>query len=193
LFATTIMPQTTEITQFIFGRPLRDNREAWLRFKGTVIVAIDGVDFRPYVEVLLRDHLGARIADRVVVITDADPSVRGNRKADLEPLALRYGAAAALSVLINQHTLEHEIFLAGNEAFLKNAFLKIHRGSKNDWSHRVEAIVPAGRATAFLELLKNKNTRKGDLAQEIASRIARGETFQVPTYLTEAIRKIAEL
>jgi putative ATP-dependent endonuclease of OLD family len=56
---------------------LRGKRDEWLRFKGTVIVSIEGVDFRPYVEVLLRANNGARIADRVVVVTDADPSIKG--------------------------------------------------------------------------------------------------------------------
>ena len=44
------------------------------RFQRTVLVPIDGVDFAPYVEILLRPAGGSTIADRVVVVTDADPS-----------------------------------------------------------------------------------------------------------------------
>lgn len=169
------------------------DREAWLQFKSTVIAPIEGVDFRPYVEALLRAHNGARIADRVVVVTDADPTVMGNRQADLQSLAQKCGAAAALSVHVNQHTLEHELLAAGNEALLKNAFLKLHRGSKQAWLDRIEAVAVGERPAAFLALLKDKATRKGDLAQEIASRIAAGEPFQAPPYLTDAIHSVAEV
>lgn len=165
--------------------------DGWLRFKGTVIVPIEGVDFRPYVEVLLRPHGDARIADRLIVVTDADPTVRGNRKVDLETLATTHGAVHALTVLTNQHTLEHEIFGAGNEAFLKSVFLRLHSKSRRDWVDRIEGVAPQDRPTAFLQLIEAKKTRKGDLAQAIASRIAAGEPFTVPAYLVAAIREAA--
>jgi len=171
---------------------LKDKRDAWLRFKGTVIVPIEGVDFRPYVEVLLRAKDGARIADSVVVITDADPSVQGNRKADLEKLAAEFGAADAIHVYINQHTLEHELLSAGNEALLKKAFLNIHSHSGDDWTAQIENVGKEARPDAFLKLLKDKRTRKGDLAQQIASLIEAGDQFTVPDYLKNAIQKIAE-
>lgn len=166
--------------------------EGWLRFKGTVIVPIEGVDFRPYVEVLLRPYRDARIADRLIVITDADPTVLGNRKVDLENLAAAHGAPQALTVLTNQNTLEHEIFSAGNEAFLKSAFLRLHRYSHQDWKERIENIAQQDRPDAFLKLIEAKKTRKGDLAQAIASRIATGEPFVVPAYLADAIRGAAQ-
>jgi len=176
---------------------LANDREAWLRFKGTVIVPIDGVDFRPYVEVLLRSYGGARIADRVIVITDADPTMLGNRKEDLEALADRFDAKPALEVCVNRQTLEHELFSAGglfsgsNETLLKNAFLKLHRNSRSEWVRRIEGVPVTDRPDAFLNLLVSKKTRKGDLAQEIASRIELGEDFAAPAYLIEAIQKAA--
>ncbi|MFN3714474.1 MAG: ATP-dependent nuclease [Alcanivoracaceae bacterium] len=162
--------------------------DAWLRFKGAVIVPIEGVDFRPYVEVLLRPHGDARIADKLIVITDADPTVLGNRKVDLENLAATHGAQQALTVLVNRHTLEHEIFNAGNEAFLKGTFLRLHRNSRRDWERQIEGVPAQDRPDAFLKLLATKKTRKGDLAQAMASRIAAGEPFIVPRYLADAIR-----
>jgi len=165
--------------------------DGWLRFKGTVIVPIEGVDFRPYVEVLLRPYGDARIADRVIVITDGDPSVLGNRKADLEALAARHLASQALTVLTNQHTLEHEMFLAGNEAFLKRVFLRLHRRSRPAWAASIEGVLPQDRPIAFLKLIEAKKTRKGDLAQAIASGIEAGEPFVVPAYLADAIRGAA--
>ncbi|MGG4774608.1 ATP-dependent nuclease [Paenalcaligenes sp. Me52] len=172
---------------------LANNADQWLRFKGAVIVPIDGVDFRPYVEVLLRPHREARIADHLIVVTDADPSVLGNRKVDLENLATRYGAPQALTVLTNQHTLEHEIFSAGNEAFLKKVFLRLHRNSRRDWESRIEGVEERDRPNAFLKLIEAKNTRKGDLAQAMASYIEASEPFIVPPYLADAIRGASQL
>jgi len=170
----------------------KNDKPALSRFKGAVLVPIEGVDFRPYVEILLRPHGGARIADRVVVITDADPTVQGNRKADLEQFAAEVGATAALSVFTNQDTLEHELMIAGNEAFLKAVFLALHPNSGHDWTQDVEGVDAGARPSAFLALIKAKKTRKGDLAQAIAARIADGEAFQVPAYLTNALAKIVE-
>ena len=141
---------------------------------------------------LLRPHGDARIADRLIVITDADPTVLGNRKVDLENLAATHGAPQALTVLTNQHTLEHEVFSAGNEAFLKGAFLRLHRNSRRDWEDRIERIPVQDRPDAFLRLIETKKTRKGDLAQAMASRIAAGEPFVVPPYLADAIRGAAQ-
>lgn len=172
---------------------LADDVDGWLRFKGTVIVPIEGVDFRPYIEVLLRPYGDARIADRLIVITDADPTVLGNRKTDLENLAATHGVPQVLTVLTNQHTLEHEIFGAGNEAFLKSVFLRLHRNSRSDWADQIEGIAAQNRAEAFLKLIEAKKTRKGDLAQAIASRIEAGELFVVPTYLADAIRGAAQV
>ena len=42
------------------------------RFVGTVLVPIDGVDFAPYLRVLLTAADGRRIGQRIAVITDAD-------------------------------------------------------------------------------------------------------------------------
>ncbi|MFF0451694.1 AAA family ATPase [Streptomyces sp. NPDC004609] len=43
-------------------------------FRGSCIVAVNGVDFTPYLRALLADVSGVRIADRVVTITDQDPT-----------------------------------------------------------------------------------------------------------------------
>ncbi|MFI8235027.1 ATP-dependent nuclease [Streptomyces sp. NPDC085900] len=48
-------------------------RRAKAVFRGSCIVAVDGVDFKPYMRALLADVGGVRIADQVVLITDQDP------------------------------------------------------------------------------------------------------------------------
>lgn len=164
----------------------------WKRFKGTPIVGIDGVDFMPYVEVLLSMSNGVRIADRVTVITDADPTVPGNRKENLEARADALNAASSLHVFTNTHTLEHELMLAGNEAVLKEAFLAIHPRSESTWATEIEGVSEDGRPDALVRLFKDKKIRKGDFAQHLASRIEAGSPFLTPEYLEDAIRKIAE-
>jgi putative ATP-dependent endonuclease of OLD family len=171
---------------------LRNDAHSWQRFRGSVLVPIEGVDFAPYVEVLLRQSGGTTVADRVVVVTDADPNVLGNRKADLEARAADWGAAAKLSVFTNTVTLEHELFNAGNQALLKKAFLALHPRSEDRWTNEVENAQPEERATAFIHLLKETQTRKGDFAQRIADLIEAAEVFQVPEYLEQAIRRVAE-
>lgn len=84
----------------------------------------------------------------------------GNRKVDLENLAATHGAQQALTVLTNQHTLEHEILGAGNEGFLKGVFLRLHRNSRRDWTDRIEGVPVQDRPDAFLKLIEAKKTRK---------------------------------
>jgi len=171
---------------------LRADAHAWQRFRGAVLVPIDGVDFAPYVEVLLRPSGGSTVADRVVVVTDADPSVPGNRQADLEAQAAAWGTVTKLSIFTNAVTLEHELFSAGNDALLKTAFLALYPQSEDRWTDEVDAAQPQDKASAFVALLKAKQTRKGDFAQRVADLIEAGAAFQVPEYLANAIRKVAE-
>ena len=171
---------------------LKNNSQAWQRFRGAVLVPIDGVDFKPYVEILLRPQNGTRIADCVVVVTDGDPTVPGNRKVDLDAFSESINSAGNLEVITNQRTLEHELLAAGNEKLLKLAFLAIHPNSRRDWEQQVEARSVEERPDAFLALLKDKKTRKGDFAQEIARRVSKGAPFIVPHYLRDAINSVSK-
>lgn len=51
---------------------LKNHPEKLRLFRSAVFLPIDGVDFAPYVTLLLTELNGVRIADRVVVITDGD-------------------------------------------------------------------------------------------------------------------------
>ena len=51
---------------------LKDYPDQLRLFRSTVFVPIDGVDFSPYATLLLTTVNGARIADRVVILTDGD-------------------------------------------------------------------------------------------------------------------------
>lgn len=54
-------------------------------FQSAVFVPIDGVDFAPYVSLLLTEIDEARIADRVVVITDGDKVTKSEDEEEEEP------------------------------------------------------------------------------------------------------------
>lgn len=51
---------------------LKDHSDKYRLFRSTVFVPIDGVDFAPYVSLLLTSVSGVRIVDRLVVLTDGD-------------------------------------------------------------------------------------------------------------------------
>ncbi len=51
---------------------LKEHPDQLRLFRSTVFVPIDGVDFSPYATLLLTSVNGARIADRVVILTDGD-------------------------------------------------------------------------------------------------------------------------
>lgn len=172
---------------------LDDNKEAWLRFKSTAIIPIEGVDFKPYVEVLLKPFDGARIADQVTIITDKDPAVGGNRKEKLENLVSTFGASSNIHIFTNDVTLEHELYRAGNSELLKSVFLDLYPRSETSWNSNITNRLQSEQPQAFIDLLSSKDTRKGDFAQVLAEKIEDGAAFIVPNYLQEAIRKIAGL
>lgn len=59
---------------------LKDHPEKLRLFRSAVFIPIDGVDFAPYVTLLLTELEGARIADRVVVMTDGDRGLEKERE-----------------------------------------------------------------------------------------------------------------
>jgi putative ATP-dependent endonuclease of the OLD family len=166
---------------------LHQDAHALQRFRGTVVVAIDGVDFKPYVHVLLQPHEGATIADRVVIVTDADPNAPGNRKEDLEQLVAGWNVPERLSVFTNQVTLEHEVFAAGNGELLKRVFLRLRPRSQARWAAEVEGVAAEARPAAVVTLLAAMEVRKGDFAQHLSEFIEHGAPFLVPAYLRNAI------
>lgn len=171
---------------------LNGDREALLRFKGAVLVPIEGVDFEPYVEVLLKPCNGARIADRLVVITDGDPNAPGDRVRRLTDQAARLDAADALTVQSSEITLEHELFTAGNAELLRSIVIHFRERADGAWARDIAPLPVADQAAAFLEFFKARDIRKGDFAQELAARISvDGAAFVVPNYLRQAILTIS--
>lgn len=71
---------------------LKDEVDKLRLFRSAVFVPIDGVDFSPYVKLLLTNVNGARIADRVVVMTDGDKGFEKEDDEEEESEAQEQGA-----------------------------------------------------------------------------------------------------
>lgn len=169
---------------------------------GASFVAIDGVDFEPYLKLLLSGD--AHRVDQVIVVTDGDPVTkptsrnlgdqRKKRYLDLYPDEPR------LEVFVGGTTLEAELFsMVGNEDLLKQAYLKMHPQSEAKWDGLFGQLGddPVARAKAFAKAIKRKTGEidlgKGDFAQLVCEAIASKHlvdstaTFDLPSYLAGAI------
>lgn len=175
---------------------LRDDVEKLRRFRSAVFVPIDGVDFEPYVKLLLTSVQGVCIADRLVVLTDGDGfnlaagavSPGALRKNSLDAVVARLGASDIFEVVINDYSLETELVRNGNGALMKDSYLKLHPRSGEKWDDAV-ALTGDAQAAAIQKLFET--TRKGDFAQLLAEDIGRGQEFLVPDYLQRAINSLA--
>lgn len=174
------------------------DRPADLRtFRSAVFVPIDGVDFTPYARALLSPFNSVRIADRLVIVTDGDKhTVDGEqdlpgekRKSDLVTLSAQKNAASILDVFVNTYSLETELVAAGNDACMKEVYLRLHPRSEAKWD---EALSKADdeRAKLIQELFKT--TPKGDFAQLLAEKIATGNSFGVPGYIRQTIEALVK-
>ncbi|MBJ7412074.1 MAG: AAA family ATPase [Phenylobacterium sp.] len=178
----------------------KDEPEKLRLFRSAVFVPIDGVDFSPYADLLTREVNGARIAERVVVMTDGDhgvgqgegdgdgdaeseaPTSDGEveeatnlipgerRKRALDSLAADNGASEVLSAITSRYSLESELLEAGNDAILRAAYTSLHRRSGPKWD-KAAAMEGDERAKAIQAIFMN--ARKGDFAQVLADLIER--------------------
>lgn len=193
--ATPLFPTARDVDAGVDEQTTRD-RASWARFVGTTIVAIDGVDFAPYVRVLLTEFDEGRIAERVAVITDEDPSVPGDRRAALDKLASDLGASDRLNVFVAKPTLEPELLAAGpgNRAVIEEAFNRQRRVVGPKVWEQIDELADAEEAgKAFLDAFEKKKLRKGDFAQDVAELSTLQTGFTVPAYLKDAITWISEV
>ena len=174
---------------------LKDDREKLRVFRSAVFVPIDGVDFEPYLKLLLTPYGDIRIADRLVIVTDGDQrgvaedtiAAGTERKMSLEKVAKSLSASALLTVVVNTYSLEAELVRAGNAELLKSVYLKFHPRSGNKWDEAV-AQTDSNQAAAIQSLFEV--TRKGDFAQLLAEEINDDKPFIVPAYLQCGIRAL---
>lgn len=156
------------------------------RFRGVALVPIDGVDFEPYVRLLLTPHEGLCIAERLIVITDRDPESPGDRVQALQQLATDLGAGDRLVVAAADITLEASLYSAGNQGCLQAGFLAQRPQSQHVWDQLLETP-EANQAFELMKIFTEKRVSKGELAQHIASVIESDVEFHTPHYLAEAL------
>jgi putative ATP-dependent endonuclease of OLD family len=174
---------------------VRRLRAPWARYQGTTLVPIDSVDFEPYVRVLLTAHAGVRVADRVAVITDADPTSPGDRTASLRSLATKLGASARFEVFTAEPTLEPELMRAStaNHAAVKAAYLRQRpMAGPQDWEAIDAHPNLDDRIAEFSRLFSHHRLRKGQFAQDLAAEVTTDAAFEIPDYLERAILWISE-
>lgn len=164
-------------------------------FRSAVFVPIDGVDFSPYVKLLLGPFNNVRIADRVVIMTDGDKTKSSagkatpgeDRKASLEKLANDLRASASFAAVVNTYSLETELVIAGNGGLLKSVYLELHPKSEAKWDDAITKTSDE-QAEAIQSLFES--TRKGDFAQILAEKIIKETCFSVPPYIKTAIEEL---
>lgn len=170
-------------------------RAAWSRFVATTLVPIDGVDFEPYVRVLLSAHDGSRISERVAVVTDDDPHAPGDRMKTLTELAVELGATDRLQVFVAHPTLEPELMRAGpaNQSLVQDAYTRQRKfKGAEDWTRIAASPSLETRIEVFMQEFAQHQLRKGDFAQDLANRLGEHPDFVIPPYLREAIVWIAQ-
>ena len=163
------------------------------RFVGTVLVPIDGVDFAPYLRVLLTASGGQRIGQRIAVVTDADaqnPHRPGaSRITELTQLIEGLGASGHAAVFAGPTTLEPELLAAGNDDAVWAAWAVQQPRAWTTVKAAVDAAAPGDRTAVFALGLKDADLRKGDFAQDFLDAVeTSGAPLRVPGYLQDALR-----
>lgn len=181
-------------------------RKRQRQFRSATIISVEGVDFEPYLRLLLEgDH--PRV-DHVVVVTDRDHTGAGEiRKTTYESLFSDDVAAGRLTVVVGGTTLEAEIFREPqNEDLLRTAFLTLHPNSQKHWTSVVDAVKDLdrdARAEKFAAAIRTESPQdglylditKGDFAHVVAEAIDTdtSRSLEVPDYLRQAIEAVAHV
>ncbi len=172
------------------------------QFRAISIVPIDSVDFEPYLTLLLSKT--PSLADRVVVVTDADWTKKGisqgdGRKKRYEELFPELIAQKTLSIHLATATLEADLLTEGqNLNLLKRVYTNLHPDSGNQWDEVVDAAPcdSEERSQYYKESMREDsghpriNFSKGDFAHVLSNLLQieeNAERFVVPKYLMEAI------
>jgi putative ATP-dependent endonuclease of OLD family len=177
------------------------------RFRGTPIVTVDGVDFKPFLKILLTGPDGHRVADKVLVITDQDPTRRPRNEDNSEEAESGYNRKESLLRYLvtdlkvpDRHfriaeaapTLEPQLFNETNAPLLREIFLGIRKQSGKVWD-KITSLPLDERAEAFNKLFApyekgGKNLAKGEYSYRLSARLADPSArFEVPPYLSEGL------
>lgn len=171
------------------ARKLFAEDRMWTRFVGSTIVAIDGVDFAPYLRILLTEATSGRIAQRVAVITDTDPGKRNDPIGKLRQQIIQLNAAEVAEVFAAPSTLEPELLEAGNaEAFWPAWAIQRPKGAAKVKARVAAAAEADDRARIVISAMKKSRLRKGDFAQDFLGQVAEcGHDLRCPPYISSAL------
>ena len=181
-------------------------RASLRQFTGATMIVVEGVDFEPYLKLLLNGV--TRRVDRVLVITDQDANSAGSqRQATYQSTFVAAHEMGLLQVKVGTTTLEADLFAhSENETILKDAFIRLHPRSTGKWDALVESLgglEQSERATSFARAIRAGKTEtgeykldisKGDFAHLVAEALVdNAAKFKVPQYLWDAITAIGEV
>lgn len=183
---------------------LKDNEEDLRQFQTASVIAIEGVDFEPYLSLLIGGKFP--LVDKVVVLTDGDikddTTPGQDRKTAYETKFASAVARGIFHVCVGEYTLEADLFgQATNEPLMKKAYLELHSKSEDKWLKVVSnaGITPTDRSAAFRKAMREEtiDIEKGDFAHLIAEAIelevessGKPPEFIVPTYIRKAINAV---
>ncbi|MFI7611420.1 ATP-dependent nuclease [Nonomuraea terrae] len=169
-------------------------KEAIERFHGTTLALVDGVNFNPYLQVLITPVSGARVARRVAVITDTDLPPGGGepkRIKEARDLAAKHGMTD-FAVFAGAPTLEPELMRTGNEELLRMAFLECASRSQHRWDGvMADEDRPAAFTALFERDTEGTKISKPEFAHALADLLVPGCGFIVPPYLAAAVKFIS--
>ena len=164
------------------------------RFVGTVLVPIDGVDFAPYLRLLLTASDGQRIGQRIAVDHRRGHPERSTapdegRITELTQLITDLGASGHAAVFAGPTTLEPELLAAGNDDAVWAAWAVQQPRAWETVKAAVHAAASGDRTAVFALKLKDADLRKGDFAQDFLDAVeTSGAPLRVPGYLENALR-----
>jgi putative ATP-dependent endonuclease of OLD family len=165
------------------------------------VLAVDGVDFKPYLDLLLKGD-SPRV-DQIIILTDGDTDSSGSHPGvDRAKKILKdydsYVKSDVLSVEYGLTTLEAELFAhQENEELMRKAFIQQHPNSGPNWdvlSAEASGEASSKRALLFSEAIHGHGTYtldlgKGDFSQDLAALIDLNidQKFTVPEYISDAL------
>ena len=183
---------------------LKGEVESLRQFQATSVIAVEGVDFEPYLSLLIGGKFP--LVDKVVVLTDGD--IKGSstpgqdRKTAYETKFADAVERGILHVCVGDYTLEADLFgQPANEPLMKAAYLGLHPNSVDKWTSVVCAAGknPLTRSANFRKAMREEaiDIEKGDFAHLVVDAIeseilesGNAPAFTVPTYIQDAINAV---
>lgn len=199
---------------------LKDEPEKLRLFRSAVFVPIDGVDFSPYANLLTRPINEARIAERVVIMTDGDGVADQDENEDDDPSTDESRPADSASSVANEERIipGQRRKRALDALAIKNGASEIMATITSRYSLESELLEAGNGAilrAVYLSMHPRsankwdraatlagderaraigaifKNARKGDFAQKLADLIEKKAfAFTVPPYIEKTIREV---